>query len=205
MTVAPAPLAIETLDRVTSVARELAAHNIEAIVVDTAAEARERALALVPKGAEVHWAKSKTLDDLGLPDVFMNGSYDAVRQRSMKLDRATQGQEIQKITSAPEYMLGSVQAVTEAGELVVVSYSASQLGPYASGAGHLILIVGSQKIVPTLDDGVRRAREIVQPYESERLREQFGVDSRVAKLLVIFEEAWPGRTTVILVREPVGV
>jgi hypothetical protein len=44
-------------------------------------------------------------------------------------------------------MLGSVQAITLDGALVVVSYSASQIGPYASGAGRVILVVGSQKIV----------------------------------------------------------
>ena len=123
----------------------------------------------------------------------------------MALDRATQGREIRKISTAPDFMLGSVQAITEAGELVVVSYSASQLGPYASGAGRLILVVGAQKIVADLDAGIRRARDVVMPYEDARMREQLGVGTRLAKLLVIFEEPRPGRTTVILVREPVGV
>jgi hypothetical protein len=44
-------------DTLARVAAGLAARNIEAIVVDTAEEAREQALALVPEGAEVHWAK----------------------------------------------------------------------------------------------------------------------------------------------------
>jgi hypothetical protein len=69
----------------------------------------------------------------------------------------------------------------------------------------VILVVGSQKIVPDLDAGIRRAREFVQPYEDARLREQLGVGTRLAKLLVTFLEARPGRTTVVLVREPVGV
>jgi hypothetical protein len=46
-------------------------------------------------------------------------------------------------------MLGSVNAVTEDGVLVAASASASQLGPYASTAGKVILVVGNQKIVPT--------------------------------------------------------
>ncbi|MGZ6273559.1 MAG: LUD domain-containing protein, partial [Candidatus Limnocylindrales bacterium] len=99
----------------------------------------------------------------------------------------------------------SVQAVTLDGALITVSYSASQIGPYAGGAGRVILVVGSQKIVPDLDAGIRRAREHVQPYEDARLREQLGVGTRLAKLLVTFLEGKRDRTTVVLVREPVGV
>jgi hypothetical protein len=193
-------------DEIDAVTTALERNNIEAVVVDTADEARERVLAMIPEGAEVHWAKSKTLEDLGLfPILNDSGRYDALRPRYMKMDRATQGREIRKLTAAPDYMLGSVQAVTLDGALITVSYSASQIGPYAGGAGRVILVVGSQKIVPDLDAGIQRAREYVQPYEDARLREQLGVGTRLAKLLVTFLEAQRGRTTVILVREPVGV
>jgi LUD domain len=196
------PATNEELERIVAA---LADRNIEAIVVDTRDEAREAALDRVPEGAEVHWAKSKTLEDLGLPEVLTSGRYDAVRPKYMAMDRRTQSREIRKISSAPDIMLGSVQAITTAGDLIVVSYSASQIGPYAAGAGRLILVVGSQKVVPDLDAGIRRAHEYVEPYEDARLREQLGVGTKLAKLLVIFAEPQPGRTTVILVREPVGV
>jgi LUD domain len=193
-------------EAVDAVAAALTTNNIEAIVVDTGEEARERVLALVPEGAEIHWAKSKTLDDLGLSDTFLqSGKYDPIRPRYMAMDRATQGREIRKLMAAPDVMLGSVQAVTLDGGLVTVSYSGSQIGPYAAGAGRVILIVGSQKIVPDLDAAMRRVNEHVTPYEDARLREQLGVGTRLAKLLVTFLEPRPGRTTVILVRQPVGV
>ena len=189
-----------------AVAAALTANNIEAIVVDTGEEARERVLEMVPEGAEVNWAKSKTLDDLGLSAIFLeSGRYDPIRPRYMAMDRQTQGREIRKLMAAPDVMLGSVQAVTLDGALVTVSYSGSQIGPYAAGAGRVILVVGSQKIVPDLDAALRRVREHVFPYEDARLREQLGVGTRMAKVLVTFLESRPGRTTVVLVREPVGV
>ena len=192
-------------DALERIAAALVARNIEAIVVDSAGEAREQALALVPEGSEVHWAKSRTLDDTGLTEILGSDRYDAVRPKYMAMDRRTQGREIAKIMAAPDYMLGSVQAITEAGELIVVSYAGSQIGPYAGSAGRVILIVGSQKIVPDVEAGIRRAREVVMPYEDARLREQLGVGTKLAKLLVMYEEPRPGRVTVILVREPVGV
>jgi LUD domain len=198
---APAPA-----ERIERVAEALGRHNIEAIVVGTGAEARERVLSMVPEGAEVHWGTSRTLEEIGLTqDLLAEGRYDALRPRYLAMDRATQAREIRKLVAAPDFMLGSVQAITDDGALVVVSYSASQIGPYASGAGRVILIVGSQKIVTDLDEGLRRAREHVLPYEDASLRARLGVPTRLAKLLVIYEEPRPGRVTVVLVRQPVGV
>jgi hypothetical protein len=193
-------------ERIDRVAEALGRHNIEAIVVDTGAEARERVLAMLPEGAEVHWGTSRTLEEIGLTqELLAEGRYEAVRPRYLVMDRATQAREIRKLSAAPDFMLGSVQAITDDGAMVVVSYSASQIGPYASGAGRVILVVGSQKIVADVDEGMRRAREHVMPYEDASLRKRIGVPTKLAKLLVIYEEPVAGRMTVVLVREPVGV
>jgi hypothetical protein len=193
-------------DRIERLAETLERHNIEAIVVATGAQARDRVLAMIPIGAEVHWGTSATLDSIGVTEELLaEGRYDPVRPRYQAMDRATQGREIRKVMAAPDFMLASAQAITDDGELVIASYSASQIGPIALSAGRVILAVGSQKIVADLDEGVRRAREHVLPYESARLQERLGVPSRLAKLLVVYEEPRPGRVTVVLVREPVGV
>ena len=197
------PATDKTIDKVVAA---LTANNIEAEVMASGEEARRRVLELVPEGAEINWAKSKTLEDLGLDKEFLeSGRYDALRNRYLQMDRATQGREIRKLIAAPDYMVGSVNAVTENGELVTVSYSASQLGPYASGAGRLILVVGTQKIVANLDEAMRRIREHAFPYEDARLKETLGVPTKMAKVLVIHTEARPGRTTVLLVKELVGI
>jgi len=68
----------------------------------------------------------------------------------------------------------------------------------------VILVVGSQKIVPDLDAALRRIREVVFPYENSQVRAKLGVDTVLEKVLVIFGEWSAGRTTVVLVREQVG-
>lgn len=134
-----------------------------------------------------------------------DGSYDALRPRYFAMDRKTQGREIRKLTAAPDYMLGSVAAVAEDGILVAASATGSQLGAYVSGAGRLILVVGSQKIVSGLDAALRRISEVVFPYENAQVREKLGVDTALEKVLLLYGEWRPGRTTVVLVREPVGI
>lgn len=206
-TVAPAgPDALDVDRRLDDVAAALRSHNIEAILVEDGEAARELVLGLIPEGAEVHTGKSKTLEDIGLyAELVESGRFDAVRPRMAAMDRATQGREIRRLSAAPDFMLGSVAAITADGTLVAASATGSQLAGYAAGAGNLILVVGSQKLVPDLDAAMRRIRDVVSPWENDRVRERMGVDTALEKVLLILGEWRPGRTTVVLVREPVGV
>ena len=121
------------------------------------------------------------------------------------MDRKTQMREIRRLIAAPDIMLGSVNAVTEDGILVAASATASQLGPYAAGGGKVILVVGSQKIVPDIASAFTRIREHVLPWESSQVRATLGIDSFVGKVLIIEREWVAGRITVVLVRQPVGI
>jgi len=88
--------------------------------------------------------------------------------------------------------------------LVAASATGSQLGPYVSGAGKVILVVGTQKIVPDLQDALRRIDEYVFPLEDARTQAAYGVHSGVSKLLIINREWTPQRITVVLCDEALG-
>jgi hypothetical protein len=193
-------------DAVVLLAATLRRRNIEAIVVETGAEARDAVLGMIPEGSEVHSGKSKTLVEIGLQAALVeSGRYDAVRPRLSAMDRQTQAREMRKLAAAPDFMLGSVAAVTADGVLVAASATGSQLGAYVAGAGRLVLVVGSQKIVRDLAAALRRIEDVVFPYEDEQVLERLGVHTRLEKVLLIYGEWLAGRTTVVLVREPVGV
>jgi hypothetical protein len=87
----------------------------------------------------------------------------------------------------------------------VASASASQLGPIASSAGKVILVVGSQKIVPNLETALRRIRDYVLPWEDAQVRKVMNIGSFVGKVLLIEREWIDGRMIVILVRQPIGI
>jgi hypothetical protein len=188
-----------------TLAQRLRERNFETVIVDNGAEAREEVLRRIPEGASVHSGKSKTLEDSGIFAALMDGEYDFIRKRTIKLDRMKDRDQIRRLWAAPDMMIGSAHAVTEAGQLVITSASGSQIGPLASGAGAVILVIGSQKIVPDIDAAFRRIREVVFPYEDARLREQLGVGTKSTRTLILDSDFMPGRTTVILVREPIGV
>ena len=188
------------------VAERLREQNIEAIVVDTADEARAAVMERIPEGSEVHSAKSMTLEEIGVFEALHEpGRFDAIRPKLQSMDRATQGREMRKLGAVPDTIVGSVNAITADGALVAASATGNNLAAYAGGAGRVILIVGSQKLVPDLEAALRRIREVVFPDEDARVRSTLGVGTKLEKLLVLYGEWVAGRTTVILVREPVGV
>jgi LUD domain len=193
----------ETLQRV---AARLKGRGVEAVIVSSGDDARGLVLEKVPRGAEVYSGKSKTLQDAGIMQLITDPTmFDALRPRYMKMDRKTQAREIRKLIAGPDYMLGSVAAVTEDGILVAASATASQLGPYAYTAGKVILVVGSQKVVPGLDAALKRIREYVLPWEDAQVRAQVPTGSFVGKILIIEREWIAGRVEVILVRNPIGI
>jgi hypothetical protein len=183
----------------------LNAHNIQTVVVDTGEEAKKYVLSLIPGSAEVHMGMSTTLDQIGVTrEIEQSGRYNAIRPQLRNLDRIKQNREWRKLASAPDFMLGSVQAVTEQGQVLVASGGGSQIGRYASGAGTVIWVVGAQKLVPTLADGMRRIEEHALPLESERMRQMTGRDSVVNQIPIVRGTLQPNRFKMVIVKENLG-
>ncbi|HNB42534.1 MAG TPA: LUD domain-containing protein [Anaerolineales bacterium] len=184
--------------------KALEANGIKVLIAETGEEAKNMVLGLVPQGAEVYSNMSKTLDTLGLSAEFdKSGRYNAVRPRVLALDRKTQADEIRKLRTIPDYIVGSVHAITEAGEVLTASGTGSQISSYAYGAGKVIWVVGTQKIVSDLSEGFRRIKEYSHPLEDARMQEAYGVNSSLNKILVLSRDM-PGRITIVLVKEELG-
>jgi hypothetical protein len=183
----------------------LEANGIAALRAADADEAKRLVLDLIPDGAEVHSGASQSLEMSGiLVEIETSGRYKPLRPQIWSMDRATQANDIRRLSAAPDVMLGSVHAVTETGSLLAASMSGSQLGPYASGAGRVILLVGTQKIVSDLEEGLRRIDEYAFPLEDARAQAAYGIHSAVNKVLIINREITPGRITVVFVDAVLG-
>jgi hypothetical protein len=193
---------LATDTQIERVVNALEANGIHAIIAENGEEARRIFFELIPEGAEVFLGASVTLETLGIKDeIDTSGRYEALRPKMFAMDRATQGREIRKLGGAPDYAAGSVHAVTEEGQVLIASNTGSQLGPYASGAGHVIWVVGAQKIVKDLNEGFRRINEYDLPLETEHMRQLYNAPTSVNKVLVVNREIRPNRTTMILVKE----
>src|SRR5580658_5997385 len=186
-------------------AAALTAKNFAVEILDDATAARTRIKGLILEGASVFTGASETLRLSGIEEEINNsGRYDAIRSRSRTMDRATQRDEIWRLLSTPDVIVGSVAAVTETGSLVVASASGSQLPGYAGAAASVIWIVGAQKVVPDLGTALRRIEDHCLPLESERAMKVYGQPSAINRVLILNAEPEPGRGTLLLLREAVG-
>jgi hypothetical protein len=192
-------------DRLERAAAALASRGFTVEILDDAAAARARVQDLIPEGASVFTAASETLRLSGIDeDINGSGRYQAVKPRVLGMDRVARADDIRVLLARPDFVVGSVAALTETGSLVAASGSGSQLPAYAGGAARAIWIVGAQKVVPDLSSALRRVEDHALPLESARTQAAYGWPSAVNRLLILNAEHRPGRGTVLLLREAIG-
>ncbi|HLZ61819.1 MAG TPA: LUD domain-containing protein [Ktedonosporobacter sp.] len=192
-------------EQIAKTVQALEAHGMRAVVFETGEEARSYVLDLIPSGAEVYNSPSRTLELIGLAKEIEHPTrFQSVRAQLHALDHVTQRHEMRKLGASPDVLVGSVHAITEQGEVLIASAVGSQLGPAASGAGAVIWVAGTQKLVHTLEDGLRRIREYSYHLENERTHQVYGQATAINKLLIVNGEAYPGRITIVLVKQHLG-
>ena len=191
--------------QVAAAAAGLERNGIQSFVVDSGADARALVRTLLVGSAEVFNNTSQTLKVIGVADdIERSGRYQPLRPRLYRMDREMQAREMRTLAASPDYVVGSVHALTEGGSLLIASASGSQLGPIVSGAGHVILVIGGQKIVRDVETGIRRIYEYCFPLEDARARRAYGVPSGVNNILIINKVVAGNRVTAIIVRERLG-
>ena len=176
-------------------------------VAKNGADAKRIVLELLPVGAEVGQGASQTLEEIGVThELEESGRYTPVRKITRAMDRTTpEGlSAMRKLGVGPDWYVNSAHALTIDGTIVIASNTGSQLAPLAFGAGEVIFVIGSQKIVADLETAMQRIEEHALPLEHARMRGLYDIDSEVKKLLIIRKEFRPERFRVVIVREPVG-
>ena len=121
--------------------------------------------------------------------------------------------------AAAEVYLCSVNGAAETGELVNIDGSGNRLAASVYGKKKVCLIIGTNKVVPTLEDAIHRARNIAAPMNTRRFQlstpcaageEMRCYDcshpQRICRGLQIFLRKMNGvgECEVILVDEPLG-
>jgi hypothetical protein len=189
------------IDKATKALEE---HGFGVKLVDNLDQAKQTVLGMIPEKSEVFTATSVTVDAAGLTAELNSDKYVSVRDKFMPLygqpDRVV---EMKRIGSGSDYTVGSVHAITQDGQVLIASATGSQLPNYVYGASNVIWVVGSQKIVKDLAEGLERIETHTFQLEDERAQEVYGAHSSLNKILIYRKEN-PGRVTIILVKEPAG-
>jgi L-lactate utilization protein LutC len=185
----------------------LSGRNISAQLVNNKAEALEAVKKLLPDGAEIMTGSSRTLEQIGLVEILQSGKHPwrSFKDKIFAEKDPAKQTRLRQESCLAEYYLGSVHAVTEQGEIIIASYSGSQLPSCIFTSNNVIWVVGAQKIVPNFEEGMKRLQEYVLPLEDARMKSTGMPGSKIGKLLIFKEEPLPFRKIhLVFVNEALG-
>jgi L-lactate utilization protein LutC len=188
--------------------KALNTNGIQTITVDTAEDALAQIKKLIPPGASVMNGSSKSLEQIGFIDYLKSGSHgwNNLHQAVLAEKDPIKQAALRKQSVLSDYYLGSVHALTQEGELVIASNSGSQLPHIVFTSPNIIFVIGTQKIVPNLEQALKRLEEYVVPLEDVNIQKKYGIHTMLAKILILKREnPMMGRkVTIILVNQTLG-
>jgi hypothetical protein len=190
-------------------------NNMEGLYVENREAALGEILKRIPPSATVSHGGSYTLQEIGINEILRKGEYRYLRRDIPANEREDHDVQIKSLSS--DVYLTSVNAITTAGELMALDGIGNRIASLLFGPRKVVVVAGKNKIVNTLDDGIRRIKEYVAPVHAKRrgwdlpcTKTGRCVDCRdprriCNKLAVLQYERDRERITVILVGEDLGI
>lgn len=140
--------------RIRNVMKNLEKNNFAAAYVDTKEETLTLIKTMIPEGSYTATGGSMTLVETGI----MNYLKDKTDWHEDRRDAYRAG-----------FYLASANAVTDRGEVYQVDGRSNRISAIAFGPEKVILVVGINKLVPTLRSAVERVKNTASPANAIRL------------------------------------
>ena len=152
------------MDRETRFVQALTRRGYEVTIFDTGAAAAEY-LDKAIDGKTVGFGDSETMLSMGLYDKLAthNEVHDPMHRPEGESFRATA-----RKTLLTDVFLTSLNAMSETGELVNIYGTGNRVAGSLFGHEKVYFVVGLNKLCPTLDDAIYRARNVAAPQNSAR-------------------------------------
>ncbi|KAG0258934.1 hypothetical protein BG011_002982 [Mortierella polycephala] len=196
-------------DRVISAKAGLEANGFKVHVVNTRLDAFEILKTLIPEGASINNAHSTTLEEIGFI-TYIKGQTPWKNVHGLILqekDQVKQAELRRTLGSTVDYYLTSVASISETGHLAHGDLSGSKVGGVAFGAGNVIVVAGSNKIVKDEHESWKRQQEFALPLESARVRIAYGLPASAITHYEVIRKVTPfnpNRIQVVIVNEALG-
>lgn len=193
-------------------------HMFDAKYAENVDAAKKMVEDLIPEGASIAVGGSVTLNETGImSDIVRSPKYNFI-------DRFNAGSfenmlELYRQGQHSDVFVTSVNAVTKEGQLVCMDCTGNRVSSLIFGPKKVIVVVGVNKIVNTLEEGIARCKKIA-PLNARRLPHkgtpcfEDGVckknicrmHDRVCNSIGVVDGCYyfPGRISVIVVPEVLG-
>lgn len=190
-------------------------HHMIGYLVQTFDELHALLGKLVPAGSTVGIGGSVTLQQAGVVDLFEQGDYTFYNRYRAGLTEQDKHRLYIQSFDADSY-LTSTNAITMDGKLFNIDGNGNRVAAMIYGPRQVIVVAGTNKIVPDVDAAIERARQIAAPRNNKRLEKgtpcvQLGrcIDcnhkNRICyDFVLITGQMDPERIKVILIDQPLG-
>ena len=154
-----------------TVIKALEKRNMRGYYCPDCATAVKLADELVPKNATVAFGGSMTLSESGVMDVLKAREDIRLIDRSKAKTPEETKQMYRDAFSSDVYFM-STNAITLDGELINIDGNGNRVAALIYGPDRIVMIVGMNKLVSTVKDGINRVRDIAAPANGVRLNKQ---------------------------------
>lgn len=197
-----------------NVIKNLAARNIEAFYYENSKAMVEDILGKIPAGSTVTWGGSESVTECGLMDALKAGSYtllDRAEAKTPEERRAFYGKAVMA-----DVFLMSTNAITYSGELINIDGNGNRLACLMQGPKEVFIIVGMNKFVGSIEEGIHRIENIAAPANVQRLKKDtpcrtlgrcahcFSENSVCSHTVITRRSGEPGRIKLFIVPENLG-
>lgn len=194
--------------------KNLEKRNMEGYYFDDSASCVKAIIDLMEEGSVVSWGGSESVKECGLMDAIQGGKYTLIDRMTAKSPE--EAREIFSKTVLADYYLMSTNAITMDGELINIDGNGNRLACLIHGPKHIIMVVGMNKLVSTVEEGYDRVRDIATPANTVRLNKNtpcahtgrcgdcLSPDCICNQVVITRRSGHPGRIKVFFVAEELG-
>ena len=145
-------------------------NGMDALFVPTGEQARAKVLDMIPMNAKVGIGGSITIRQLGLIEALRNRGNEVYDHWQPGLSKEERLAVAKKHVSA-DYFLSSSNALTKDGKLVNTDNTGNRVSALVFGPEHVIVVLGTNKIVETVEEGMKRIKETAAPLNCQRRKD----------------------------------
>lgn len=155
-------------ERIRKAIINLQKNNMVGFYVESIQELIPLLSTLLVEGEKIGCGDSVTLEETGVFEYLRNGSFTFYDKHQLNLTSEEKRILYLKNFDSDTFITGT-NAITTDGKLFNIDGNGSRVAPMIYGPKQVIVIVGINKLVDTVEDAIHRARQIAAPLDAKRL------------------------------------
>ncbi|SHI20701.1 lactate utilization protein [Sporanaerobacter acetigenes] len=197
--------------------KNLKQRNINSCFFSNRLEAKNALINKIPSDSLIAFGGSTTIKELGLVDYLINNQYKVLNRFEKDISKEEKIEIERKSLLADIFITGS-NALTIDGELINMDHTGNRVSAMLFGPKKVYIVVGVNKIVNSIEEGIRRVKTVAAPLNAKRAKDEYNPpclkngqcvncnskDSICNSLVIMSRQYIPERVTIFIINEELG-